>query len=279
MNYAKTSEHIIKWLIAKAHEAKTNGFVVGVSGGVDSAVVSTLCAMTGLEVELLEMPIHRSVNPISERSHRHCKWLEEKGKKVRSHKFDLTAAFNGFTFDSPMGFSELALSNLRSRLRMCALYSVANTKNLLVVGTGNKVEDFGVGFFTKHGDGGCDISPIGELTKTQVWEMARFLDVSIEIIDAAPTDELWADTRSDEDQIGATYDELEWAMKFIESKDAHWVECLKIDLGIHAVEDVLRFKDINQRQLDVLKIYIERHEKNAHKMSMPPICSLDGVYG
>lgn len=267
MNHSNVAKHIIQWFIKMASEANARGFAVGVSGGVDSAVVSTLCARTGLETVLLEMPIHRSIGPISERSHQHCRWLEGQWNNVKSHKFDLTASFDGFNFDAPIGFSELALSNLRSRLRMCALYAMANTKDLIVAGTGNKIEDYGVGFFTKYGDGGVDIAPIGQMTKTQVWEMAAFLGISKEIIEAAPTDELWSDNRSDEDQLRATYKELEWAMEVVDRNPG------KLSIGS------IELNGYKGREAEVLKIYIERHEKNAHKMRMPPTCSLDGVDG
>jgi len=238
-----------------AEKAGLKGWVVGVSGGVDSALVSTLCAKTGMPTVLVEMPINRTMGPISDRAEVHCDWLMSTAENVTSHYLDLSRSYNMFEEEmEAAGFklTELAKSNSRSRHRMKALYAISNSLDLLVAGTGNKIEDMGVFFFTKWGDGGVDLSPIGDLLKSEVRELARFLGVSEEIVVATPTDELWADTRSDEDQIGATYDELEWAMK-------------AVDEGIAPETD---------RQREVLKIYIDRHNKNAHKMSMPEVCKI-----
>lgn len=271
MNCEAISLQITEWLARYAMHTRVKGFVVGVSGGVDSALVSCLCALTCMKTVLLQMPINRTPGPISKRAQEHCDWLERKYNydKVVQYSHDLTGCFAEFNNNSPFAASGLADANLRSRLRMCALYRVANTENLFVVGTGNKVEDYGVGFFTKYGDGGCDISPIGDLLKSEVRELARYLGVAEEIVNAVPTDELWSDTRSDESQIGASYDELEWAMK--------WCK----DNKLETPADYLLYKSIDENaqlidRLDkVVAIYMDRHFNNAHKMCTPPICKLN----
>lgn len=206
------SKEISKWLLDYLNNNNLNAFVVGVSGGVDSALVSTLCALTGAPTILISMPIHQAVDQLS-RARDHADWLTQTYSNVSFREYDLTSLFDNFKsmFNSN---DNLALANSRSRLRMVTLYQVAAMNRGLVVGTGNKVEDFGVGFFTKYGDGGVDISPIADLTKSEVRQMARELGILESIVTAKPTDGLWEDDRSDEDQIGATYEELEWAMNF-----------------------------------------------------------------
>jgi NAD+ synthase len=260
----KIKEAIVLWLKDQNDKAKTNGFVVGVSGGVDSALVSTLCVLTGLKTLLIQMPINRTPGPISERAQRHCDWLC-KGSNAAMFTRDLSETFNSFIMEHP-DISHLAMANARSRLRMVSLYTFSNNGNLLVAGTGNKVEDYGVGFCTKGGDSCVDISPIGDLIKSEVRVLARYLGVADDIVDAVPTDELWDDCRSDEEQLGATYDELEWAMKTIE-------ECKYVSSN---VEEFLHNNPsmFSVRQKEVLGIYMKRHESSRHKMSMPPICYL-----
>lgn len=203
---------ISNWLNTYLTTSNLNCFVVGISGGIDSALVSTLCARTGKKTIVVSMPIHQMPDQL-DRAHNHIQWLKEKYSNVDSFEFDLTNTFE--TFKSLFDVEDkLALANSRSRLRMVTLYQIAGTFKGIVVGTGNKVEDFGIGFFTKYGDGGVDISPIADLTKTEVRQMAKELGVIDEILIAKPTDGLWEDDRSDEDQIGATYEELEWAMEF-----------------------------------------------------------------
>lgn len=271
MNCESVKNQIVGWLKDYAVKSGLDGFVVGVSGGVDSALVSTLCAETGLSTLVVEMPIHRPVSNIVERSAAHVEWLKSKYKNVNSNMMNLSSVYDAAEDVFFLGFgvtmTDLAKANTRSRLRMVALYSIANTFNLLVAGTGNKVEDFGVAFFTKYGDGGVDISPIGNLLKSQVRELAAYLGVIKDIVDAVPTDELWADTRSDEAQIGASYDELEWAMKYCQ--DRKWERNLDVpDMKALAITPPFL------RQMHVVSIYLKRHEQGAHKMQMPPICPI-----
>lgn len=226
------------------------GFIVGISGGVDSALTSTLCAQTKKKVILLSMPI-RQTKAEFERAAAHIESLKKCFSNVESIEIDLSESFARIERDLPANVLNnfLAMANTRSRLRMLTLYAVGQANNCLVAGTGNRIEDFGVGFFTKYGDGGVDISPIADLTKTQVWELAKHVGVIDSIIVAKPTDGLWEDGRSDEDQIGATYAELEWAMDFI--------------------GDELLLKE---RQKEVLAIYRRLNRINSHKMTPIPVC-------
>ena len=212
-DYLGLKRRIVDWI--KTYNV-TNGIkslVVGVSGGIDSAVVSTLCAETGLDVYALGMPIHQNKDQES-LSDSHLDWLKNKYSNVTTLKFDLTNTFDTFKYDlERYATNELALANTRSRLRMVTLYQIAGQFGGIVVGTGNKVEDYGIGFYTKYGDGGVDIAPIADLYKTEVRELGGYMGVMRDIIDAIPTDGLWDDGRNDEDQIGATYAELEEAME------------------------------------------------------------------
>ncbi len=257
MNVEKVSEHIVNWLKNYAINAKVNGFVIGVSGGIDSAVTSTLCAKTGLKLICVEMPIHQAENQVS-RALDHINNLKNEFSNVSSVKIDLTSTFEEFKNKVPTSENkpivDLALANTRARLRMTSLYYLAGLHGLLVAGTGNKVEDFGVGFYTKYGDGGVDLSPIADLLKSEVYELAAHLNVIESIQKAAPTDGLFGDSRTDEDQIGASYDELEWAMKMLES-------------GKNETD----FKD---RELEVFKIYTRLNTINQHKMNPIPVCEI-----
>lgn len=240
------SYKIPEWLNHYLTTNNLNSFVIGVSGGIDSALTSTLCALTGQPTIVVSMPIHQAPTQL-QRAHNHIKWLKENFKNVKSYEYDLTSTFETFKNLFP---SEdlLALANSRARLRMTTLYQVATENQGIVVGTGNKVEDFGVGFYTKYGDGGVDISPIADLTKTEVRELAKQVGVINEIIQAPPTDGLWGDDRTDEDQIGASYEELEWAMKF--SGDP---------------------TTLVGRNKEVYYIYTTFNRKNKHKMLPIPI--------
>lgn len=250
-------DHIVNWLRSYAENARIKGFVVGVSGGIDSATTSTLCAMTGLEVLCLEMPIHQAASHVS-RAQEHIAQLSERFSNVSGRRVDLTPVFEEFkteiTLDGEDATVEMALANTRARLRMTTLYYHAGLLGYLVAGTGNKVEDFGVGFYTKYGDGGVDLSPIADLLKSEVYEIGEFVGVPESIMKAAPSDGLFGDARSDEDQIGANYDELEWAMA-------------QNDLG-------KTVNDFEGREREVFKIFMAYNTANKHKMIPIPICEI-----
>ena len=216
MQTEKVIDHIVNWLKTYAENAKCKGFVIGVSGGIDSAVTSTLCAKTGLDLLCLEMPIHQGENQVT-RADMHIDWLIENFPNVSRQPVNLTPVFDSLVDAFPKVDNEedrfMSLANTRARLRMTTLYYFAALKGYLVAGTGNKVEDFGIGFYTKYGDGGVDLSPIADLVKTEVYALGAELGVKQDIMEAAPTDGLWGDSRTDEDQIGASYPELEWAME------------------------------------------------------------------
>lgn len=212
-DYKDLENRIVKWLSDYVTEHNIKAFVVGVSGGIDSAVSSTLAAKTGFPVYALGMPIHQKEEQET-LSDAHLEWLQSNFSNVNISKYDLTKVFETFKFTmKEFGTNPHSLANSRSRLRMVTLYQVATSVGGIVVGTGNKVEDYGVGFYTKYGDGGVDIAPIADLYKTEVWELGRHFGVDQRIIDASPTDGLWDDGRTDEDQIGASYVELEEAME------------------------------------------------------------------
>ncbi len=250
MNSEKVSNHIITWLDSYIEKSGAKGFIVGISGGVDSALTSTLCAKTGKKTLIMTMPI-RQTSAEYDRAIEHINDLKSKFSNVESLDIDLTSIFETVesTFPTDTVDNALAMANTRSRLRMLTLYAIGQSNGCLVVGTGNKIEDFGVGFFTKYGDGGVDLSPIADLTKTQVWELARYNNVVESIVTAKPTDGLWDDGKSDEDIIGATYPELEWAMEF------------------QGDESLL-----SDRENEVLKIYRRLNAINQHKMNPIPVC-------
>ena len=213
-NYEDLENNIIRWLKDYYWQHNIKAFVVGVSGGIDSAVVSTLCAKTGLPTYVLTMPLH-SKEENTNLSDLHAYQLVEKYSNVTLVNVDLSETYDKFmvAVDDIFTGNELANANTKSRFRMVSLYQVAGSVGGIVVGTGNKVEDYGIGFYTKYGDGGVDIAPIADLYKTEVWELGKHLGVDERIIDAQPTDGLWDDGRKDEDQIGATYEQLEEAME------------------------------------------------------------------
>lgn len=251
MDSKKIIEHIVKWLKDYSDSANTAGFVVGISGGIDSAVTSTLCAMTGKRVIALNMPIRQFKAEFS-RSKEHIEWLTKNFNTVKSETVDLTPVLESIeTVFSKDVQDFLTMANTRARLRMLTLYAHASRHALLVAGTGNKVEDFGVGFYTKYGDGGVDVSPIADLYKTQVYALAKELRIPENIQNAPPTDGLFPDGRTDEDQIGASYPELEWAMEYLEKKENY---------------------PLSPRQKHVMEIYVARNKANKHKMEPIPVC-------
>ena len=250
-----TAYDIVAWLKDYAEKSGRKAWVVGVSGGVDSSLVSTLCAMTGLPTHCVILPCV-SKRAETDRGLTHIMWLENRFDNITSNRIDLTSTFSSFfgevcCYNDKNYNSELGLANAKSRLRMIALYHVATCVDGLVVGTGNKVEDFGIGFFTKYGDGGVDISPIADLLKSEVRQMCRELGVLPELSEAVPTDGLWDDARTDEDAIGATYDELEWALQFRQRNET----------GLFR---------LSNRENQVLAIYDRLHRITAHKMAPIP---------
>lgn len=255
MKTSKTIDYIVSWIKNYKEVNAVNGFVVGVSGGIDSALTSTLCAMTGINTLCLNMPIRQKEEQYN-RANKHINWLKNKFKNVNSIDIDLTKVFNEFksTVENNSSENNLALANSRSRIRMTTLYYYAGINNSIVVGTGNKVEDFGIGFYTKYGDGGVDISPIADLMKSEVFKISKALQINDEIIDAKPTDGLWDDDRTDEDQIGATYNDLELIMNILEK-----------GVDPDEIADELKGK---------YDIYIKHHMANKHKMIGIPICKI-----
>ena len=244
MEIKKRAKIITEWINNYCDSAsyKPKALIVGISGGIDSSVVSTLCANTGRKTIVLTMPI-KQIKSQHDLSLLHAKWLKNKFENVEHHLLEMDKVFNSFSevlnnFDNEHGYA-----NSRARLRMATLYQVAAANSGIVVGTGNKVEDFGVGFYTKYGDGGVDISPIADCTKTQVWELGRHLEISEEIISTPPTDGLWNDGRNDVQQLGMSYEELEKAMR--NKNDPNY------------------------------KKYLEIREKNLHKMKPIPVCTFN----
>ena len=244
MDVKKRAKIITDWINNYCDSAsyKPEALVVGISGGIDSSVVSTLCANTGRKTIVLTMPI-KQIKSQHDLSLTHAKWLKQKYKNVEHHLLEMDKIFTSFSevlnnFDNEHGYA-----NSRARLRMATLYQVAAANKGIVVGTGNKVEDFGVGFYTKYGDGGVDISPIADCNKTQVWELGRYLGVSDDIINTPPTDGLWDDGRNDVQQLGMSYEELEKAME--DKNDPNY------------------------------KKYLEIREKNLHKMNPIPVCKFN----
>ena len=254
MQTAKMIDFIVQWLVKYCETADLNGYAVGVSGGIDSAVTSTLCAQTGKPVYALNMPIHQATDQVS-RADQHIAWLEQHFKQVRGITVDLTDMFQTVERTFPPAIrDDLTLANTRSRLRMVTLYAFAGHHRLLVAGTGNKVEDFGVGFYTKYGDGGVDIAPIADLMKSEVYTVGKALGIVDSILTAPPTDGLWHDNRTDESQIGATYTELEWAMQH--------------------EDGLVDERMLSDRQKEVLQIYRRFNRSNAHKMEPIPVAKI-----
>jgi len=258
MNSDKVIKHICSWLNGYIASSKTKGFVIGISGGIDSALTSTLAAKTGLPLLCVEMPIHQNEKQVL-RGRNHINWLKTNFSNVTSIETDLTSVFDTFYNSVPASentnINNLSIANAQARLRMTTLYYHAQINNYLVLGTGNKVEDFGVGFFTKYGDGGVDLSPIADLIKTEVFQLSKHLGIINDILTAAPTDGLWGDERTDEDQIGASYPELEWAMETVEKAN-------------------IDFTSFTTRQQEVFEIYTRLNTINQHKMNPIPVCEI-----
>jgi NAD+ synthase len=244
MEVKKRAEIIQKWIddYCNSVSFELNSLTVGISGGVDSSVVSTLCALTGRKTIVLSMPIKQKKNQY-DLSIGHGNWLSKKFSNVKLNTINLESTFNEFEKSMNQFNSDHGFANSRARLRMTTLYQVAAASNGIVVGTGNKVEDFGVGFYTKYGDGGVDISPIADCTKTQVWELGKYLGIDSKIIEAEPTDGLWDDGRTDTEQLGMSYQDLEKAMT--DNNDPNY------------------------------KKYLEIRKKNLHKMNPIPVCKFD----
>jgi len=243
MQPSKRIDYIKKWIndYCKSMPKEPDSLVIGISGGIDSSVTSTLCAMTGIKTIVASMPI-KQIASQHDLSLKHKKWLKDKFKNVEFHKIELDEVFKSFQLKLSDFDSEHGLANSRARIRMTTLYQIAAANNGIVVGTGNKVEDFGVGFYTKYGDGGVDILPIADCTKTEVWQLGKELGILDEIITAQPTDGLWDDGRTDVGQLGLTYQELEEAMTNPNSPN--------------------RSK------------YLEKRKLNLHKMGPIPVCKI-----
>ena len=241
-------QFISDWIKDYAESNNIKALVVGVSGGIDSAVTSALCARTGITTYCVIMPIHQAQEHTN-RGLEHINKLKGSYPNVISVTNDLTDTYEAFKKTVNPYLNDLSLANTRARLRMTNLYNLATMTNGLVVGTGNKVEDFGVGFYTKYGDGGVDISPIADLMKSEVYDAGRELGIVDSIMQAAPTDGLWGDSRTDEEQLGATYDELEWAMTFDGDETT-----------------------LSEKELRILNTFRILNKRNSHKMIPIPVC-------
>ena len=257
-DYDELEDRIVKWISDYCLYYGIKNLVVGISGGIDSSVVSTLCALTGIKTYVVGMPINQLENQES-LSDAHGEWLTSKFNNVEFIKTDMSSVYDSFlqTVSNDIGerfaTNTLAQANTRSRIRMVTLYQVAGSIGGIVVGTGNKVEDYGVGFYTKYGDGGIDIAPIADLYKTEVWRLGEHLGVDERIISAAPTDGLWDDGRTDEDQIGTSYALLEWVMEKGLSEDPLF---------------------LNEEQTNAINVYQKFHMQNKHKMVEIPTFKL-----
>ena len=250
MNAKSTTTYIINWIKNYCSSNNIPYLVIGVSGGIDSALTSTLCAETKIKTFVVSMPIHQRQLEL-DNANTHMRWLASKYSNIEIIEIELTNLFEEYTQTIPSQFqSDLGFANSRARLRMIILYQIATKKNGIVVGTGNKIEDFGIGFFTKYGDGGVDLNPIADLTKSEVRKLSTFCGITPDIIRSKPTDGLWEDGRTDEDQIGATYKELEWAMGFQNNRST------------------------TNREKKVLNIYKTLNNKNNHKMVPIPVCKI-----
>ena len=242
--------NITTWIKSYCENNLIESLIVGVSGGIDSSLVSFLCANTGIETYTVLLPLHQNEEQ-TKRGEDHIEWLQSNFNNVKRIKIDLSNIFDFFKLTIPTELhNDLSFANSKSRIRMTTLYHIAQSKNGIVVGTGNKVEDFGIGFFTKYGDGGVDLSPIADLYKSEVYEISKKIGISQNIINAIPTDGLWDDGRDDENQIGVSYDELEWCMEY---------------------EIFEKSEILNKKEKNILSIYKNLKNKNNHKMVVIPI--------
>jgi NAD+ synthase len=255
LNLELIKDEIISWIKSYCEQNNIKSLIVGVSGGIDSALVSTLCAHTGIDTYTVLLPIYQNKEH-TKRGENHIKWLKSNFKNVNEIKLDLSNIFDSFKKTIDVEYhNELSLANTKSRIRMTTLYHIAQSKNGIVVGTGNKVEDFGVGFFTKYGDGGVDISPIADLYKSEVYSMSELFGIIDEIITSQPTDGLWDDDRNDESQIGVSYDNLEYIMEYIK-ENPNYEE---------------KMFDLPEEIVVSFKRYIELNSKNKHNMVSIPM--------
>ena len=238
MQTSERIDYIKNWIIdyCKSMPKEPDSLVIGISGGIDSSVTSTICALTGKKTIVLSMPM-KQIKEQHNLSLKHKKWLNEKFKNVEDHMINLDLLFETFKQTLKNFKNDHGIANSKARLRMVTLYQVAAANNGIVVGTGNKVEDFGVGFYTKYGDGGVDISPIADCNKTEVWELGKELGILKEIIDAPPTDGLWDDGRTDEGQLGLQYHELEEAMNNPNSSNRAKYETIRKQ-NLHKMEPI-----------------------------------------
>jgi len=265
-DYAELTDNIVKWISDYCLLNKRKTLVVGISGGIDSSVVSTLSALTGMKTYVVGMPINQ-IEGQEELSDTHGEWLQSRFSNVTFVKTDMSKVYDSFlqTINDDIGTryatDKLAQANTRSRFRMVTLYQIAASVGGIVIGTGNKVEDYGVGFYTKYGDGGIDIAPIADLYKTEVWELGKSLGIDPRIVSAAPTDGLWDDGRTDTDQLGVSYELLEWVM---ESGVAEWMQ--------GNPEELTQWQgnDLTLDQKEAIDQYRKFHRQNRHKMDPIP---------
>lgn len=259
MKTVKIINHIVSWIKDYLKKSNKKGFVIGISGGIDSAVTSVLIAKTGFPILILEMPIHQNIDQIK-RSKENIDFLKKKFENIQTLYINLSPIFDTFykvtKEDKNKEYKnyELSLVNVKSRLRMITLYYYASLNNYLVVGTGNKIEDFGIGFFTKYGDGGVDINPIGDLYKSEIISLGNELNIPFSIQNAEPTDGLWKDNRSDKDQLGFSYEDLEWAMNMVEK-------------GFLP-------ENFDGKRRCLIKKYLKLNKENKHKILPIPICKI-----
>lgn len=267
MKGKELENHIVNWLSEYIDNNPIDGFVVGVSGGIDSSVVSILCAKTNKPVLVISMPINN--NGGESLSDKHINFLKNNFSNVKSLEVDLTFVYETLkgTLNLEGSNKNLSLANTQSRLRMATLYAHSNNNNYIVCGTGNKVEDFGLFFYTKGGDGMVDVSPIADLMKSEVYELGRHLGIIDEIINVAPTDGLWDGSPTDEEQLGGSYDEFEWVMEELKNYDLS-------SISLENLKNELDYESYTDRQREIIDLYYFRHVSGIHKSLPIPICEI-----